>query len=81
MIKHATAENRPNVVGLQERRLDRTILRLLLFERGREQYRQIPVEVADRTLTEEERLRVWIYIHRQRKEWEARRWSRTASSI
>ena len=27
MIKHATAENRPNVVGLQERRLDRTILR------------------------------------------------------
>ena len=27
MTKHATAENRPNVVGLQERRLDRTILR------------------------------------------------------
>jgi ParB family transcriptional regulator, chromosome partitioning protein len=138
MTKHATAENRPNVVGLQERRLDRTILRTyrtnvdldevvpngnqprsgqkeddelqrqieaneglfepllvephpespgkfriidgdrrwtnsrLLVERGREQYRQIPVEVTDRTLTEEERLRVWIYIHRQRKEWEAK---------
>jgi ParB family chromosome partitioning protein len=138
MTKQATAENRPNVVGLQERRLDRTILRTyrtnvdldevvpngnqprsgpkeddelqrqieaneglfepllvephpelpgkfriidgdrrwtnsrLLVERGREQYRQIPVEVTDRTLTEEERLRVWIYIHRQRKEWEAR---------
>ena len=27
MTKHATAENRPNVVGLQERRLNRTILR------------------------------------------------------
>src|ERR1700738_1602630 len=27
MTEHATAENRPNVVGLQERRLDRTILR------------------------------------------------------
>ena len=27
MTKHATAEIRPNVVGLQERRLDRTILR------------------------------------------------------
>jgi hypothetical protein len=53
MIKHATAENRPNVVGLQERRLDRTILRLLLFERGREQYRQIPVAVTDRTLSGE----------------------------
>src|ERR1700693_3130372 len=44
----------------------------LLVERGREQYRQIPVEVTDRTLSEEERLRVWIYIHRQRKEWEAK---------
>src|SRR6202047_3011218 len=138
MTKHATAENRPNIVGLQERRLDRTVLRTyrpkvdlddvvpngnqprmgpkeddelqrqieaneglfepllvephpdlpgkfriidgdrrwtnsrLLVERGREQYRQIPVEVTDRTLSEEERLRVWIYIHRQRKEWDAK---------
>lgn len=44
----------------------------ILVEQGREQYRQIPVEVTDRTLTEDERLRVWIYIHRQRKEWDAR---------
>ena len=44
----------------------------LLVERGREQYRQIPVEVTDRTLSEDERLRVWIYIHRQRKEWDAK---------
>ena len=138
MTKHDTAGNRPNVIGLQERRLDRTILRTyrtkvdlddvvpnanqprlgpkedeelqrqieaneglfepllvephpelpgkfriidgdrrwtnsrLLVERGREQYRQIPVEVTDRTLTEEERLRAWIYIHRQRKEWDAK---------
>src|SRR5882724_9274605 len=43
-----------------------------LVDRGREQYRQIPVEVTDRTLSEEERLRVWIYIHRQRKEWDAK---------
>src|SRR6266478_6370706 len=43
-----------------------------LVEQGREQYRQIPVEVTDRTLSENERLRVWIYIHRQRKEWDAR---------
>src|SRR5712671_2519351 len=34
----------------------------LLVDRGREQYRQIPVEVTDRTLSEDERLRVWIYI-------------------
>lgn len=44
----------------------------ILVEQGREQYRQIPVEVTDRTLSEDERLRVWIYIHRQRKEWDAR---------
>jgi ParB family transcriptional regulator, chromosome partitioning protein len=138
MIKTASAEHRSNVVGLQERRLDRTILRTyrtkvdlddvvpnpnqprlgpkedeelqrqieaneglfepllvephpelpgkfriidgdrrwtnshILVDRGREQYRQIPVEVTDRTLTEEERFRVWIYIHRQRKEWDAK---------
>jgi ParB family chromosome partitioning protein len=138
MINQATADLQPNVIGLQERRLDRTVLRTyrtkvdiddvvpnpnqprlgpkeddelqrqieenqglfepllvephpelprkfriidgdrrwtnshLLVDRGREQYRQIPVEVTDRTLSEEERLRVWIYIHRQRKEWDAK---------
>jgi ParB family chromosome partitioning protein len=44
----------------------------VLVSRGREQYRQLPIEVTDRTLTEEERLRAWIYIHRQRKEWDAK---------
>lgn len=43
-----------------------------LVARGREQFRQIPVEVTDRTLNDDERLRMWIYIHRQRKEWDAR---------
>jgi len=43
-----------------------------LVDRGREQYRQIPAEVTNRTLSDEERLRVWIYIHRQRKEWDAK---------
>lgn len=44
----------------------------LLVSQGKEEYRQIPVEVTDRTLSDEERLRVWIYIHRQRKEWDAK---------
>lgn len=44
----------------------------VLVNQGKEQYRQIPVEVTDRTLSDEERLRVWIYIHRQRKEWDTR---------
>ncbi|WP_213740517.1 ParB N-terminal domain-containing protein [Bradyrhizobium sp. dw_411] len=43
-----------------------------LVEQGKEEYRLIPVEVTDRTLSEEDRLRVWIYIHRQRKEWDAK---------
>jgi ParB family transcriptional regulator, chromosome partitioning protein len=138
VTKPAAAESRPNIVVLQERRLDRTVLRTyrtkvdlddvvpngnqprmgpkeddelqrqieaneglfepllvephpdlpgkfriidgdrrwtnsrILVERGREQYRQIPVEVIDRTLSEDDRLRVWIYIHRQRKEWDAK---------
>lgn len=45
---------------------------MVLVSQGREQYRKIPVEVTDRTLSDEERLRVWIYIHRQRKEWDAK---------
>ena len=44
----------------------------VLVEQGKEEYRQIPIEVTDRTLSEEDRLRVWIYIHRQRKDWDAK---------
>jgi ParB family chromosome partitioning protein len=43
-----------------------------LVQQGREQYRQVPVEVTDKTLSADERLRVWIYIHRQRKEWDTK---------
>jgi ParB family chromosome partitioning protein len=43
-----------------------------LVEQGKHRFRQIPVEVTDRTLSDEERLRAWIYIHRQRKEWDAK---------
>jgi ParB family chromosome partitioning protein len=44
----------------------------VLAARGRDQFRQIPVEVTDRTLSDDERLRMWVYIHRQRKEWDTR---------
>jgi ParB family chromosome partitioning protein len=43
-----------------------------LIKAGKAQYRRVPVEITNRTLTEEERLRSWIYIHRQRKEWDAK---------
>jgi ParB family chromosome partitioning protein len=43
-----------------------------LVGQGKADYRQVPIEVTDHTLSDEDRLRVWIYIHRQRKEWDAR---------
>jgi ParB family chromosome partitioning protein len=54
---------------------------LILVSQGRAQYRQIPVEVTDRTLSDEERLRVWIYIHRQRKEWDTKEKEMVAYSL
>lgn len=44
----------------------------VLVDQGKTEFGLIPVEVTDRTLSDEDRLRVWIYIHRQRKEWDAR---------
>jgi ParB family chromosome partitioning protein len=44
----------------------------LVEKHKKTQYQHMPVEIVDRTLTEDERLRVWIYIHRQRKEWDAK---------
>lgn len=46
--------------------------KVLVETQKRDEYRRIPLEITDRTLTDEERLRVWIYIHRQRKEWDAK---------
>jgi ParB family chromosome partitioning protein len=46
--------------------------KVLVEVQKKEEYRTIPLEITDRTLTDEERLRVWIYIHRQRKEWDAK---------
>lgn len=54
---------------------------LVLVTQGREQFRELPVEVTDRTLSDEERLRVWIYIHRQRKEWDAKEKEMVAYSL
>ena len=34
-----------------------------------DKFRFVPIETTDRTLSDEERYRIWIYIHRQRKEW------------
>jgi len=46
--------------------------KILVEVQKKDQYRSLPVEITDRTLSDEERFRVWIYIHRQRKEWDAK---------
>jgi ParB family chromosome partitioning protein len=46
--------------------------KILVEIHKKDQYRHIPLEITDRTLTDDERLRVWIYIHRQRREWDAK---------
>src|ERR1700722_18151879 len=46
--------------------------KILVEVQKKDQYRLLPAEITDRTLTDEERLRVWIYIHRQRREWDTK---------
>jgi ParB family chromosome partitioning protein len=55
--------------------------KVLVEAQKKEQYRAVPVEITDRTLSDEERLRVWIYIHRQRKEWDAKEKEMVAYSL
>ncbi|MBV8758828.1 MAG: ParB N-terminal domain-containing protein, partial [Deltaproteobacteria bacterium] len=44
----------------------------VLVEQNKPQYRNLLAEITEHTLDDEERFRVWIYIHRQRKEWDAK---------
>jgi len=55
--------------------------RILVESQKKEQYRRLPAEITDRTLTEDERLRVWIYIHRQRREWDTKEKEMVAYSL
>lgn len=55
--------------------------RNLVENQKKTQYRKLPAEITDRTLTDEERLRVWIYIHRQRREWDAKEKEMVACSL
>jgi ParB family transcriptional regulator, chromosome partitioning protein len=55
--------------------------KILVEVQKKGQYRLIPAEITDRTLTEDERLRVWIYIHRQRREWDTKEKEMVAYSL
>src|SRR5438876_3484942 len=54
---------------------------ILVEVHKKEQYHALPAEITDRTLTDEERFRVWIYIHRQRKEWDTKEKEMVAYSL
>src|SRR6266498_1725431 len=55
--------------------------KVLVEVHKKEHYRKIPAEITEQTLTDDERLRVWIYIHRQRKEWDAKEKEMVAYSL
>jgi len=55
--------------------------KILVEDEHKDKYRRIPVEVTDRTLSDDERLRIWIYIHRQRKEWDTKEKEMVAYSL
>lgn len=55
--------------------------KVLVEVQKKEQYRNLPAEITDRTLSDEERLRVWIYIHRQRREWDTKEKEMVAYSL
>ena len=49
-----------------------TNLKVLVENEKKENFREVPMVVTEKNLTKEQRLRVWVYIHRQRKEWSAK---------
>jgi ParB family transcriptional regulator, chromosome partitioning protein len=55
--------------------------KILVEVQKKDEYRLLPAEITDRTLTDEERLRVWIYIHRQRREWDTKEKEMVAYSL
>src|ERR1700694_5440019 len=55
--------------------------KILVEVQKKDQYRLLPAEITDRTLTDEERFRAWIYIHRQRREWDTKEKEMVAYSL
>src|SRR5258708_8016861 len=55
--------------------------KILVEVQKKEQYKCLPAEITDRTLTDEERFRAWIYIHRQRREWDTKEKEMVAYSL
>jgi ParB family chromosome partitioning protein len=55
--------------------------KILIEVDKKDTFRKLPVEICDRTLTEEERLRAWVNIHIHRKDWTVKERERTAYKL
>lgn len=58
-----------------------TSLKRLVEEKADGRFKIVPVDLTDRILGVEERLRAWVYIHQQRKEWTVKEKERTAYKL
>ena len=55
--------------------------KILVEADKKEAFKKLPVEICDRTLTDEERLRAWVNIHIHRKDWTVKEKERTAYKL
>jgi len=75
---HPEHEGKYQIIDGERRWLS---LKKLSEEKGDGRFEIVPVDVTDRTLGVEERLRAWVYIHQQRKEWTVKEKERTAYKL
>src|SRR5438477_10541019 len=54
---------------------------VLVDSQKKNQFRAIAAEITDRTLSDDERILVWVYIDRQRREWDAKEREMVAYSL
>ena len=78
MSAHPEHEDKYQIIDGERRWFS---LKKLSEEKGDGRFGIVPVEVTDRTLNVEERLRAWVYIHQQRKEWTVKEKERTAYKL
>lgn len=72
---HPTYEGKYQIID-GERRW--TNCKILVEADKRDQFRKLPIQISDRTLSPEERLRAWVIIHMQREDWSLKEKERTA---
>jgi ParB family chromosome partitioning protein len=72
---HPTYEGKYQIIDGEKRW---TNCKILVEVDKRDQFKKLPVQISDRTLSPEERLRSWVIIHMQREDWSLKEKERTA---